>query len=212
MKKELEDAVLWNPLDAALQRNADQIKEKEQKMSAGLLSFMTSMVTPAARLAVLKTDSEFIGDIARKIHMTALFILDLEPLADESVSLDGCKEVIRETIPPERIQFVLMSERERVEVGGDSRVIHLPSREGSINFCYKDEHGNPQTITDLGPIDIPDYQKFLRELAETKSLPESPIYTHMTRLWDKTTVASNTESMVEEGANSSTPVTATQDT
>ncbi len=60
----------------------------------------------------------------------------------------------------------------------------MASKETTISFCYKDERGDPQTIKELGPILIPDYQKFLRELAEKRGdLSKNPIYSHMTRLW-----------------------------
>ncbi len=55
--------------------------------------------------------------------------------------------------------------------------------EAHINFSYKDERENPQTIRKLGPISIPDYQKFLEDSVREKKLP-LPSYTHMTRLWD----------------------------
>ena len=73
-----------------------------------------------------------------------------------------------------------------VEVRGDDpRVVCVALRETTINFCYKDERGDTQTIRGIGPIPIPDYEKDLLELAEKRDdLSKNPIYSHMTRLWE----------------------------
>ena len=166
-------------LDAALQRNADQIGEKEAQFALILPGFATA----AARNSVLKEDHTFIEAITIKAHQTALFILNLEVSPDENKSEDGCKEVGRSYVPSEKIDVVLVSE---TVIGEEapSKITRVPSKQMTINFCYKDEQENPQTINGIGPIYVPDYQQALLDLSKQKkpSLSESPIYTHMTRL------------------------------
>ncbi len=65
----------------------------------------------------------------------------------------------------------------------DARFVLVPSRQWMVTFGYKDETGNTQTIKELGPINIPNYQTALENLsAERHPLAKNPIYTHMTRL------------------------------
>lgn len=166
-------------LDEALARNEDLIKAKEIEFAKILPGFATS----AARNFVLKQDHTFIEAITAKAHQTALFILNLEVRPGENESEDGCKEIGRPPISSDKIDAVLISERV-IGKDVDGKVISVPSMSMKMNFCYKDETDNPQTIKELGPIDVPNYQQALLELVTQKkpSLSANPIYTHMTRL------------------------------
>lgn len=170
-------------LAAALLRNGEKIQKKAAEIVAAM-PFMAPMAATAARQAVLKEDPEFIGAIAEKIQATALFILDTEVTQDDTVSVDGSKEVIRRSVPKENIQQVLIS-KEIMNGSNDPRFTFVESTNMKINFCYKDEDDNPQTIKDIGPMKVPNYLDALTKIATDSSrgsLAKNPIYTHMTRL------------------------------
>jgi len=105
-------------------------------------------------------------------------------LAGQAAASNGVMQhTCRSYVPSEKIDVVLVSE---TVIGEEapSKITRVPSKQMTINFCYKDEQENPQTINGIGPIYVPDYQQALLDLSKQKkpSLSESPIYTHMTRL------------------------------
>lgn len=171
-------------LSTALLKNTEQIQKKKTELAAAMPLFMAPMANTAARHAVLKKDPEFITAIVEKIQATALFILDTEVTQDDITSVDGSKEVIRQRVPKESIQQVLISKK-IMNKSDDPRFILVGSTNMKINFCYKDEGDNPQTIKDIGPIEVPNYLDALTKIAKNSSrgsLAKNPIYTHMTRL------------------------------
>lgn len=170
-------------LDAAVARNEVKISEEE----AELAKIAPSFAKAAATQQTLEKDQEFLAALSAKVHKTALFVLNIELVATENESMDGCKEVGRPHIPPDQIDVVFISDR---VVGKTpfSKVVPVPSTSMTINFSYKDEQGNPQTLNKLGPIEVPDYREALLKLSETRGLlSKRPLYTHMTRLWDPAT-------------------------
>ena len=92
-------------LDEALKRNADLIQVSQEELAMLTPSLMTFM----ARRSALKQDSKFLEAISQKTHQTALFILNLELHPDDNQSTDGCNEVSRPKVLPEKISEVLGS-------------------------------------------------------------------------------------------------------
>ncbi len=181
-------------LSAALTRNKKNIEDKRAEKQ-GLAFLGADVVNQAASDESLKEDAEFLEEISKKVHKTALFILNLEaqteekPGPKETEEGTGCRETSRTKIAPEAIEKVLIPkgsvDEKKIDEEIQNKIIFVDSTSSEFIFSYKNERGEARYIKGLGPISIPDYESVLIEYAQsqTQTLSKKPIYTHVTRLW-----------------------------
>ncbi|MBF5060261.1 hypothetical protein [Candidatus Neptunochlamydia vexilliferae] len=189
----LEETVGENGiLDAAIKRNKATLTEAEENIKNQFGSLVTptdKLLKSGSRNKVLPEDATFLSDVSNKTHQLMLFLVKISVKTVELPSEDGSKEIRRKEIKPEAITQIILSARfrpelEKTKLKDDKRVIFVES-EGTekLVFSYKDEWGDPQTITIKKEVSVPAYEKALESMALNKDLKKEPLITHMTRLW-----------------------------
>ncbi len=176
-------------LDTAIAKNADALSQASEVIFSQSSFLPKDMVLQGARQLVISKDPEFVKSIESKCNRTALFILkDMVIQSNEADAMDGCQETSRVKISPHKIQQVLISKEFTDEVSNLPQITLVDCYDTEFTFHYKSEDGNSYGKIKLdGKINIPNYEKALKDLVDNRdlkkdSLKTDPLYTHMTRI------------------------------
>jgi hypothetical protein len=184
-----EDVTKGGMIARALSRLATKITEYEQTIRALGLTDIVS-IESAALKNVICNDPDFMTDLQDKTHQTALFVFDIEP-TENDIGVNGCKEVRRQNIPPNKIMYVIVPEKYRQEIEGNGttygilidKIRFVEDKEETISISYKDASGNTPSCRMSTPIKVPNYEAALKIVAQqVGNIRAHPLFIHMTRL------------------------------